>query len=113
MNLWYRSTNNKKNQLCNSLRIAEKTYYKNLLEKNKHNLSKLWNSLYWVINRKKKVQTNTTFKHNNKTISNNKEIASCFNNYFQNAASNLCKAIQKTSMDPCSYMPKNMTQANQ
>ena len=71
-----------KNQLCNSLRRAEKTYYKNLLEKNKSNLSKMWKSLNLVINRKKKVQTNTTFKHNNKTISNNKEIASCFNNYF-------------------------------
>ena len=69
----------------------------------------MWKSLNLVINRKKKVQTNTTFKHNNKTISNNKEIASCFNNYFQNAASNLCKAIPMTSMDPCSYMPKNMT----
>ena len=42
----------KKKHLSNSLRRAEKTYYKNLLEKNKHNLSKMWNSINLVINRK-------------------------------------------------------------
>ena len=45
----------KKYQLCNSLRRAEKTYYKNLLEKNKSYLSKMWKSLNLVVNRKKKV----------------------------------------------------------
>ncbi len=65
------------------LRRAEKNYYKNMLDKNKNNLSKIWKTLNLAINRKKKVKANCTFKYNNRTLSDNKEIASNFNNYFK------------------------------
>ena len=42
----------KKNKLTNLLRISEKNYYKQLLDNNKNNLSKLWKSLNLIISRK-------------------------------------------------------------
>ena len=65
----------KKNKLTNLLRILEKNYYKQLLDNNKNNLSKLWKSLNVIISRKKKILNNTVFKHNNREITSNVEIA--------------------------------------
>ena len=61
----------KKNKLTNLLRISEKKYYKQLLDNNKNNLSKLWKSLNVIISRNKKILNNTIFKHNNREITSN------------------------------------------
>ena len=94
----------KKNKLTNMLRISEKNYYKHILDKNRNNLSKLWKSLNVVLARKKNTIKNTIFKHNDKEISNNNDIANHFNNYYLNMAKDLQKKITAQTRDPCSYM---------
>jgi Skp family chaperone for outer membrane proteins len=93
-----------KNKLGNLLRQAEKRYYKDLLDKNKSNLSRMWQTLNQVINRKKKIRENTTFKHNNREISSDADISNHFNQYFLNVAKNLNSNVPSNSMDPCLYM---------
>ena len=93
-----------KNKLSNLLRSCEKTYYKNKLEQNKNNLSKLWKTLNTVINRKKISNKNVTFKHNNKEIVNNLDIANHFNKYYLNITKEISSKIPKCSEDPCKYM---------
>jgi hypothetical protein len=93
-----------KNKLGNLLRQAEKRYYKDLLDKNKSNLSRMWQTLNQVINRKKKIRENTTFKHSNREISSEADISNHFNQYFLNVAKNLNSNVPSNSMDPCLYM---------
>jgi Skp family chaperone for outer membrane proteins len=97
-----------KNKLGNLLRQTEKNYYKSLLDKDKNNLSKMWKTLNQVINWKKKTLQNTTFKHNNRIICNDDEIASHFNNFFLNVAKDLGNKIPVNATDPCSHMSINL-----
>ena len=73
-----------KNKLCNVIRKAEKMYYKNLLDSNKHNMFKTWKTLNLVINRNKNKARTTSFKHNNILLTDNDKIVSQFNKYFAN-----------------------------
>ena len=52
---------------------------------------------YWSRN-------NTVFKHNNREITSNVEIANHFNSYYLNMAKNLQSKIPKQSIDPSSYL---------
>ena len=51
-------------------RVAEKMYYKNLLNINKNNLCKTWQILNQVINKNKCASTKTGFHHNRSIIMN-------------------------------------------
>jgi hypothetical protein len=64
----------------------------------------MWQTLNQVINRKKKIRENTTFKHNNREISSDADISNHFNQYFLNVAKNLNSNVPSNSMDPCLYM---------
>jgi hypothetical protein len=97
-----------KNKLTNIIRRAEKDYYKSLLNKNKHNLTKMWKTLNFIIGRKK-TKLSTTFKHNNLTLTDNQQIATHFNKYFSNVAKDSCNKIPATHLDPCTYMSTSVT----
>ncbi len=64
----------------------------------------MWKTLNKIINRRKNGTNNITFKHNDRNVSNNVDIANHFNNYFLNAPKDLCKALPPQSKDPCSYL---------
>jgi hypothetical protein len=98
-----------KNKLTNLLRSSEKTYYKTILDQNKNNLSKLWQTLNTVISRKKQSNQNVVFKHNNKQFDKNLDIANYFNKYYLNMATDICSKIPQISQDPCKYMDGNVT----
>ena len=98
-----------KNKLNNLLRSSEKSYYKSILDKNKNNLSKLWKTINTVINRKKQPHKTVTFKHSNKEIVNNLDIANHFNNYYLNVTKDMCNKIPKTNQDPCKYLGNKVT----
>ena len=59
-----------RNKLVNVLKAAERNYYKNLLEVNRGNLRKVWDTLNLVIHRKKRTLRCSTFKNNDSEIDN-------------------------------------------
>ena len=99
-----------KNKLTNDIRNADKLYYKTLLDRNKNNLAKQWKTLNSIINRKKSEMNNIVFKHNNRSFSSPNEIVEQFSTYFQNAGKTLSNSIKRTTLDPCSYMPKSINE---
>ncbi len=86
------------------MRSSEKNHYKNLLTRNKNNLTKLWTTLNQVINKKKRKQIYTSFKYMNSEITKDMDIANYFNEYFLNVTKDLSDKIPSHSKDPCFYM---------
>jgi exonuclease III len=101
---------NYKNRLNHLLRAAERIYYHDLLEQNKHNLRKSWQTINEVINRKRKLKHKIdSFLINGKSTTDSQQIADHFNRFFTNIGSELDKKIPKTSTDPISYLKNTVT----
>ena len=86
-----------RNYLTKLLRCQERNYYENLINQNKHNLSKTWSVISTVINNKKSITKCSKFTHNNRYITHDNEIANHFNKYFVNIGPNLVKNIPNSS----------------
>ena len=82
-----------RNYLTKLLRCQERNYYENLINQNKHNLSKTWSVISIVINNKKSITKCSQFTHNNRYITNDNEIANHFNKYSVHIGSTLAKNI--------------------
>ena len=78
-----------RNYLTKLLRCQERNYYANLINQNKHNLSKTWSVISTVINNKKSIAKCSNFLHINRYITNGNEIANHLNKYFVNIGPNL------------------------
>ena len=74
--------NKVKNLLKSSLRNAEIVYYSNQFNIHKNDLAKSWKILKTIIGTNSKASINTTFTMNDKLVTDSKEIANGFNNYF-------------------------------
>ena len=96
-----------RNKLVNVLKAAERNYYKNLLEVNRGNLRKVWDTLNLVIHRKKRTLRCSTFKHNDSEIDNDKTISQLFNKFFLNAPKDLYKSLPPQTEDPTSNISPN------
>lgn len=96
-----------KSQLNKLVRIMEKNYYNEELNRNKGNLRKLWVIVKNVINKKGHSCTQSTFKCGEGLISDKNNIAKYFNNYFSNVGRELEKKINITNDDPVKYITKN------
>ena len=83
--------------LTKLLRCQERNYFENLINQNKHNLSKTWSVISTVINNKKSMTKCSKFTHNNRYITNDDEIANHFNKFFVNIGPNLAKNILSSS----------------
>ena len=93
-----------KNKFTSILRIAEKNYYGTLLEKQKTNVKETWKILNNAINKSYNKPTYPKcFIKNNKLISNKKNIANGFNNFFTNVGPNLAKNISLPENDATLY----------
>ena len=91
------------------LRKSERDYYANYLNANRNNLRKTWSVLKQIVNKNSRSKTPEYFVINNKKVSDKKDIAISFNNYFTNIGPNLSKNIppsQNTHMD---NMPERQT----
>ena len=64
-----------RNKLTKLLRSQERNYYENLINQNKHNLSKTWSVISTVINNKKSKTKCSKFIHNDRYITNDNEIS--------------------------------------
>ena len=98
-----------KNKLQNILRQAEKQHYDNLFATHKDNLNKTWNTIMLIINKHKNVAKASTFVINNIQVTDPKEIADNFNNFFVNIGPNLANKIPTQNKNPISYLNKSVT----
>ena len=66
------------------LRREEHNYYENLINQNKHTLSQAWNGISSVINNKKSTIKCSKFTHNDRDVTDDRDIANYFNQYLAN-----------------------------
>ena len=86
----YKAYRNKLNHL---LRSAERKHYQDLLNEHRCNIKKSWQIIKTVINKRKHNAVCTKFKCNDTTITDGKDIANRFNNFFVNIGASLAKNI--------------------
>ena len=92
-----------RNKVSNILKLAERKYYSNLVETNRTNLSKMWDTLNSIINKKKRNKL-VTFHHNGNDLTDAESVAKQFNYHFKNAPLHIYKSIPAPSKDPCSFV---------
>ena len=93
-----------KSKINKLLRKAERDHFLHQFTKYKDNIKKTWGVLKTVINSKKTQSCQTKFTHNDKTISDPKEISNNFNNFFANIGSCLASKIDNTNCSPISFL---------
>ena len=95
--------NKVKNLLKYSPRNAEILYYSNQFDLHKDDLAKSWKLLKTIIGKHLKSSLNTTFTINNSIVTDSREIANGFNNYFISIGPLLASDIT-CSVNPLSYV---------
>jgi hypothetical protein len=95
-----------RNKLHHLLRSSERRYYQELLGYNKDNLRKTWMVIKEIINKKKSSVKTDYFLHNNKKITNNKDIANLFNDFFVNIGKSLSQKIPVSQRNALSYFDR-------
>ena len=73
-----------RNILTKLLRREEHSYYENLINQNQHTLSKTWNIVSSVINSKTSTMKCSKIIHNDRDVTDDRDIADYFNQYFAN-----------------------------
>ena len=82
-----------KSRLEKLMKIQEKQYYNDLIENNKNNMKKVWDTIKQVINKKKHTSRSTKFLINNNLTDDKDKIVDHFNRYFATVGYNLAKSI--------------------
>ena len=85
-----------KNKLTNVIRYSKKSYYTKLFDENRHNIKETWKLLNEITGRKKDTRVKQ-FKINNNDdeITNDLDVAECFNNYFSSIGNTLARHIPR------------------
>jgi hypothetical protein len=86
------------------LRKAERKYYENLLERNKHNLKKSWQVIKQIINKKAAQKSSDKFIIDNNEVTDKYLIADSFNKYFTNVGTSLARKIPDSTKNPMSFI---------
>ena len=96
-----------KKALNKALKKAEKSHIQDLLIASKNNLGKSWKVIKSVLNKSHTKNVQTTFCANGKIISDRKEIAENFNNFFVNIGPTLSRKIPFTEGNIQDYLTRN------
>lgn len=88
----YKKYKNKFNKL---LLLTKTNYFRNELENNKKNNKMIWNTINKFTNKKKERREIKQINFHQKTLTNDKEIANCFNKYFSSIGRELSSKILK------------------
>ena len=72
---------NYKNRLSHLLKVSEKQYCQESLEKHRSNMRKTWEIIKMVINKNKNKTTNSEFLVNNRLTTDKTKVANGFNKY--------------------------------
>ena len=92
--------------ILSHLKNKSKTEYYNMqFAKYKDNLKQTWKLIGTLVKRKTKGQTfPTRITHNNRTFTQEKDIAELFNNFFVNIWPTLAREIKTDHTDPLQYI---------
>lgn len=83
-----------RNRLNQIIRTAKINYYHYKFEEQKNNIKETWKLIKTLLNKQKSSSETSRFIYNNTIITDKKEIADKFNEYFINIGPNLSKKIQ-------------------
>lgn len=112
-----------KNILNKSIRIAKKIYYEDLFEHSKSNIKKTWQNINFILNRRK-IDSNLPdcFEIDGTLISDPKQIADAFNNFFINIGPKLAAELHSpegvsftdflTDKQNCTFTFTNVDESN-
>ena len=90
-------------------RRTKATYYENLLEINKHNIKKTWNTLRSLIGKTNdKSGFPNNFVINNNQVSDRQETAEAFNNFFSKIGLQTGENVPKVNTSFKSFMPNSI-----
>ena len=82
-----------------------KKYYQDLFEKNKTDLSNIWEAICSIVKVGRNSNHNPcSLKHNGVLLFNSRKIAETFNFIFTNIGSNSAKRISKRKMSPMTFL---------
>ena len=83
-----------RNRVTSMKRDSKKKYFANFFEKNKKKTTEVWKGIKSLVNIKSANRSSyKLLDANNNLISNQKQMANIFNNYFVNIGSNIAKKI--------------------
>lgn len=89
------------------IRNSERFYYKNKFNTCSGNLKETWKNINEILNRdKRSKRISKHFIHNNTKITDHKQIANLFNDYFTNIGPNLANKISNAKYTPKHYLNK-------
>ena len=95
------------NVLTDTIRMAKKMYYHDIIESNKDNSTQLWKILNDILNKNGKVHSNNLFMCEDGLSSDRFHIANNFNNYFASVAHSLASNLPSVNVNPLSFIPNN------
>jgi hypothetical protein len=98
-----------RNKLTAILRKSEKNYYFQKLDNVKGNLAKTWKILNTITSRSRNNYSIDEIVYNNSIISDPKQIANKFNNFFINIGPDLAKKITPVSENFGKFLPPKNT----
>ena len=96
----------KRNMIILLLRKSKKDYYARYFTDNKTNIKETWQGIKNIINLNKKSKTNINkIKTSNGYLTNKKDIATEFNNFFSTIGNNIDKKTPRTTKKFTEYLP--------
>ena len=94
-----------RNMILTLTRKSKKVYYSNYFSQHNSNIKKNWEGIRELVNMNKKKSNNVRMIfENNKHITNNKDMANSFNDFYSNVGKNIEQKIPKTNTHFSSFL---------
>jgi hypothetical protein len=94
-----------RNKLNHLLKISKKKYYNSYFLQNANNTKRIWNGIKEIVHFKNKISHNITqISKNNAEVTDSRQIADLFNNYFATIGNDLAGQIPGVNKSPMSYL---------
>lgn len=111
---WHSKYRMQRNKVIFLIKESKKSYYQSFFHKNKHNISKVWEGIKYLIGKKNANSNNTplALNQNGNLIVNLDNIVNIFNDFFVNIGPMISKSIPKADRHYSSYLNNiNMNQS--
>ena len=95
-----------RNKINHLIRKSKSNYFKSYFERFRQNSKKIWIDINKILNKTFPTTQNIVLNQNGKIISNQKNVADEFNNFFINVGQNLSKKLKKPTKNPLAYIQK-------
>ena len=96
-----------RNHVNITIKKAKIVYYRNKFQNCVSEMKLIWKELRKLVACRSKNRHIAEIIEDGDHITNPKDIAQCFNNYFSKIATNLCNSLPPSDMDPLSFINRN------